>query len=41
MKLKTSYKKNDVKKTQKSILVINQINELCTNDLKIKIKIKW
>ena len=37
-KLKTSYEKNDVKKIQKTILITNQINELHTNHLEIKIK---
>ena len=31
-------KKMMLKKTQKTILIINQMNELHTNDLKIKIK---
>ena len=31
-------KKMMLKKTQKTILNTNQINKLCTNDLKIKIK---
>ena len=39
-RLKTLYKKNGVEKGRKTILIINQINELHTNDLKIKIKIE-
>ena len=33
-------KKMMLKKMQKTILITNQMNKLCTNDLKIKIKIE-